>query len=148
MKWLLDTNVVSETAKSAPDRKLIAWMASRSPDQLALSLVTLAELFAGVSQIENSQKRSAFLGWIETEVIKSFENRVLPLTLEILTDWLTLARQVQKRGASRNAPDLLIASTARVHNLILVSRNVKDFARTGVVLYDPWSGKTHVMDAV
>jgi hypothetical protein len=72
----------------------------------------------------------------------------LPVTLEILTDWLTLARQVQKRGASRSAPDLLIASTARVHNLILVSRNVKDFAGTGIVLYDPWSGKTHVMDAV
>jgi predicted nucleic acid-binding protein len=82
-----------------------------------------------------------------TEVIKSFENRVLPLTLEILTDWLALARQVQKRGASRNAPDLLIASTARVHHLVLVSRNVKDFAGTGVVLYDPWTGKTHQMDA-
>jgi len=148
MKWLLDTNVVSETAKPAPDRKVVAWMAVRAPDHLALSLITVAELQAGVFQIENSQKRTNYVRWLEAEVVDSFQTRILPVTLEILIDWLALARRVQKRGTSRSAPDLLIASTARVHNLILVSRNVKDFAGTGVVLYDPWTGKTHVMDAM
>ena len=147
MKWLLDTNVVSEGVRPGADRKLLTWIAARSPEQLALSMVTLAELREGISLIEDTQKQLTYSRWIDIELIKSFESRLLPVTLEILTDWLSLARRLERRGASRSAPDLLIASTARVHNLILVSRNVKHFAGTGVVLYDPWSGKTHRMDA-
>ena len=147
MKWLLDTNVVSESVRPGADRRLLTWMAARSPEQLALSIITLAELRAGVSLIEDAQKRSTYSRWIDSELTKEFDSRLLPLTLEILTDWLLLARQLERRGRPRSAPDLLIAATARIHDLILVSRNVKHFAGTGVILYDPWSGKTHHMDA-
>jgi predicted nucleic acid-binding protein len=51
------------------------------------------------------------------------------------------------RGRPQSAPDLLIAATAQIHGLIIVSRNIRDFADTGVVVYDPWNGQTHRMDA-
>jgi hypothetical protein len=70
----------------------------------------------------------------------------LPLTSEILVDWLELARQLAGRRITRAAPDVLIAATARIHNLTVVTRNVRDFADTGVVVYDPWNDQTHSMD--
>jgi predicted nucleic acid-binding protein len=69
------------------------------------------------------------------------------LTQDVLVDWLILSRKLAVRGISRTAPDLLIAATARVGDLTVVTRNVRDFADTGVVVYDPWNDQTHRMDA-
>jgi len=146
MKWLLDTNVISESIRVGADRKLLAWMAARAPEQLAVSIVTIAELHDGVSRMDDSQRRIRYSAWIDNELVKNFGDRVLPVTLEILTDWLFLARRLERRGVPRSAPDMLIAATARVHDLILVSRNVRDFAGTDVILYDPWKGETHRTD--
>src|SRR5262245_59535211 len=121
MKWLLDTNVVSESVRSGADRRLLAWLAARSREQLAISIVTLAELRDGMSLITDSTRRESYARWVDDELKTSFGDRLLPLTLEILTDWLWLARQLELRGRPRSAPDLMIAATARVHDLILVS---------------------------
>ncbi len=69
--------------------------------------------------------------------------RMLSVTLEILVDWLDVGRRLSAKGMTRNSADLLVASTARIHGLIVVSRNVRDFAGTGVVVYDPWNSETH-----
>lgn len=146
MRWLLDTNVVSEGVRPSPNPAVMAWTASRSEQDIAISIVTLAELRSGALQAQQRALRQRLTEWIETEVTRSFDGRTLPLTLEVLTDWLSLARGLRALGRPQSAPDLLIASTARVHNLILVTRNVRDFADTGVLVYDPWSGDTHKMD--
>jgi len=78
--------------------------------------------------------------------VELFHGRTLPITVAILTDWLTLAHQLRARGRPQSAPDLMIASTARIHDLVVVSRNVRDFADTGIVVYDPWNDQTHRMD--
>lgn len=83
---------------------------------------------------------------METALPDWFGERILPLTLPILTDWLQLGRTLAARGSTRDPTDLLIASTARTHDLIIVSRNVRDFKGTGTVVYDPWSGETHRME--
>jgi predicted nucleic acid-binding protein len=145
MKWLLDTNVLSESVRSSADPRLLTWMAARSREQLAISIVTLAELRNGMTMIADDVRRASYSRWIDDELKTSFGDRLLPLTLEILTDWLSLARRLELRGRPRSAPDLMIAATARVHDLILVSRNAKDFTGTDVILYDPWSGNTQHM---
>jgi predicted nucleic acid-binding protein len=61
-------------------------------------------------------------------------------------DWLEIGHDLSRRGKTGNPADLLIAATARVHNLVIVSRNVRDFAGTGVVVYDPWNAETHRME--
>ena len=70
----------------------------------------------------------------------------IPISSDILTDWLRLSRSLRLSGKSKDPADLLIASTARIHGLTLVTRNVRDFADTGVVVYDPWNDQTHRMD--
>jgi len=108
--------------------------------------VTLAELQDGASAAPNEEGRRKLAHWFERMVVPSFTDRVLQLTGETLIEWLRLARRLERKRVTRKAPDLLIASTARVHNLIVVTRNVRDFADTGVTVYDPWVDATHRMD--
>lgn len=147
MKWLLDTNVISETAKRRPNDRVMEWMNARTPDELGVSDITVAELHAGALTLSNTARRNQLLDWIDATVSSWLAERCLPLSVPILTEWLTLARRLAAKGLTRQAPDLLIAATARVHDLTIVTRNIRDFADTGIIVYDPWTGKTYVMDA-
>ena len=113
---------------------------------MTISIVTLAEIREGIETAAVSE-RQTLARWFEAEVEGRFLPHALPLSTEILIDWIGLSRKLAAERMMRKAADLLIASTARVHHLTLVTRNVRDFAGTGVVLYDPWNDKTHVMDA-
>ena len=146
MKWLLDTNVISETVRSRPHRNVIDWIATEMPENLAISFVTLSELSDGVATDRDQGRRRKLTNWVELEVSDRFRDRTLPLTSNVLIDWLRLGRRLRAAGRSREAADLLIAATARVHNLTLVTRNVRDFADTGLTVYNPWTGKTHQME--
>ncbi|MFY9694959.1 MAG: type II toxin-antitoxin system VapC family toxin [Xanthobacteraceae bacterium] len=146
MKWLLDTNVLSESIRPDPNRKVLAWIAAHPGEELAISLMTVAELRAGVAALGGASRQRSFDAWLRAYVVPNFGERTLPVTLEILVDWIQLSRQLNARGRPKAAADLLIASTARTHDLTLVTRNFRDFADTGVVVYDPWTGNTRVMD--
>jgi toxin FitB len=147
VKWLLDTNVVSEGARSRPARSVLEWLAAKSVEDLAISIVTWAELYEGAQSHPDETRRRKLIDWVETEVSSTFHGRTLGLTGNVLIDWLQLSRRLRSRGIVRDAADMLLAATARVHELTIVTRNARHFADTGVVVYDPWSAKTHVMDA-
>jgi toxin FitB len=147
VKWLLDTHVVSETARLRPNASVIGWIAKQSAEDVAISVVTVAELRVGLAARIEVDRRREILRWIEATTGDWPPERCLALTGDILIDWLTLARQLSTKGITRQAPDLLIAATARIHSLTIVTRNVRDFADTGIVVYDPWNDKTHAMDA-
>jgi predicted nucleic acid-binding protein len=144
VKWLLDTNVVSEAIRPRPSAAVTRWLEKLEPQQLAISDVTLAELRYGTNTLRHESKRGLET-WL-ANMTRRFHGRTLPLTVDVLTDWLWLARRLRARGRPQSAPDLLIASTARVHALTVATRNVRDFADTGVVVYDPWNNHTHRMD--
>ena len=146
MKSLLDTNVVSENVQRRPKKAVIDWIAQRPPAQIAISIVTMAELRLGVQTTANLERRAELTRWMKQEVESSFADRMLPLTTDILIEWLQLGRRTAAAGRTRAPADLLLAATARVHDLIVVSRDVRDFAGTGVLIYDPWNDKTHHMD--
>jgi predicted nucleic acid-binding protein len=146
VRWLLDTNVVSETGRDRPSRKVVTWCSQQAEELVAISVVTLAELREGAAIHIDLQRRSEFAEWLDTAVMPWLGERILPVTLEILVDWLDVGRRLSGKGITRNPADLLIAATARVHGLIIVSRNTRDFVGTGVVVYDPWNSETHRME--
>jgi toxin FitB len=100
----------------------------------------------GVVAVGDAARRDAFDEWMNERILPSFGSRTLQLTLDVLVQWLDLSRRLGAKGRPKSAADLMIAATARVHNLTVVTRNVRDFANSGVVVYDPWNGKTHQMD--
>lgn len=146
MKWLLDTNVVSETIRPRPHSAVLAWLATQPPEHAAISIVTLAELQAGIQSAADPRRRTQLLEWADRTVPDWFQDRILPLTVALLTDWLQIGRALARGGSTRDPADLLIAATARAYDLVIVSRNVRDFAGTGTIVYDPWNDKTHRME--
>lgn len=147
MKWLLDTNVVSETGKRHPNARVVEWLAAQTPDELAISIITVAELRAGALAHSDVERRRELLQWIDGTTSTWLAERCLVITVEILTDWIQMARLLAAKRITRQSPDLLIAATARIHNLTVVTRNVRDFIETGVRVYDPWHDETHLMEA-
>ena len=101
MKWLLDTNVVSEATRPRPEARVLTWINDQTPDDLAISIATLAELHDGASVLLAGGRKERFDQWIEAGIAPSFKDRTLALTLEILKDWLWLGRAL---GAHLRSP--------------------------------------------
>jgi hypothetical protein len=146
VSWLLDTNVVSDGVRIRPNRNVVRWLAAQARDRLIVSIVTLAELRQGAVTALDPAQRTRLARWIDDEVVPYFSQRIIPLTVDILVDWMAHSRRLKSARKAGDAADMLIAATARVHGLTVVSRNVGDFAGTGTVVYDPWHDRTHRMD--
>jgi predicted nucleic acid-binding protein len=146
VKWLLDTNVVSETVRYRPNQAVLNWISQHPPSEVAVSIVTIAELRVGVNRASAPNRRAMLTHWMAEQMEPQFKDHTLPLTVGILTEWLELGRRNAIAGSTRAPADLLIAATARVHDLVLVTRNVRDFVGTGALVYDPWKDKAHKMD--
>jgi toxin FitB len=114
--------------------------------ETAISAVTLAELEFGAQSAPTPTRREELAQWIEKQIIPRFQHRTLAVDGEVLTEWLDLMKRIAAARRSGLATDLLIAATARVHKLIIVTRNSRDYAGTGATILDPWSGRTHVLE--
>jgi hypothetical protein len=146
VKWLLDTNVVSDSVRDRPDAAVSRWLAGVARTETVISIVTFAELRDGATSASDESKRRRLTRWVHEDVAEFFKDNTLPLTLDILVDCLRLNRALLAQRITRDPADLLIVATARTHNLTLVTRNVRDFANTGIVVYDPWRDETHKME--
>ena len=133
MRYLLDTNVLSD-ARRQTFPELNAWLASQVRADLTISIISLLEIERGILQVE---RRDASAGqhlraWLEAEIMPAFSGLILPIDVS-----------VARTAAGLHVPDpmpemdALIAATAIVHDLILVTHNTKDFERTGIRLLDP-----------
>ena len=136
--YLLDTNVVSELRKARPDRHVKAWVADVPTASLFLSVITVLELETGVLQAERRDARQGgtLRRWLDEQVMPAFADRVLAIDTAVA---LRCARlHVPDRMAHGDA---LIAATALVHGLIVVTRNTGDFKPAGVELLNPWEAR-------
>ena len=136
MTYLLDTNVLSETRKRQPAVGVADWIAATPPDRLHVSVLTLGELERGIARIRGRgdwQQALVLERWLR-DVEAGFGDRVFPVTLPVATAW-----GHQQYAQPLPAIDALIAATARVHGLTVVTRNVKDFEPTGIPVLNPFA---------
>ena len=138
MMFVLDTNVVSELRKvrlGKADVRVAAWAQSVDAADLFVSVITLMELELGVLSIERKDAAQGAMlrAWLEQQVLPEFSGRTLPVDIAVAQRCARL--HVSDRRGERDA---LIAATALVHGMTVVSRNVSDFQPTGVNLINPW----------
>lgn len=135
MSFLLDTNVVSEIARRRPERAVMAWFEATADAQLHLSVLTLGEIRKGVDGLPAGARRTKLTVWLEAELPAWFGNRLLPIDAAVADRW---GRVLAASKRSLPAIDSLIAATALVHGLALVTRNTEDFDIPGLTVVDPW----------
>jgi predicted nucleic acid-binding protein len=141
--WLLDTNVVSELRKGKRCHPAVmTWADSVPPAACFLSRVTLAELRFGIERVTDSGFRAELEAWLQDGVSIWFGARILEIDETVLLTWRRLAWDGQKANYTYAQPDALIAATALVHELGVVTRNTADFTRAGVRLLNPWTDAT------
>ncbi|MBZ9848545.1 type II toxin-antitoxin system VapC family toxin [Mesorhizobium sp. CA14] len=130
--YLLDTNVVSDVQRRLP--KPTSWLASVDPTSISLSVITIGEIERGiVKQRKTDPDRAARLDVWLRELRRDNADRILAITEEVALVWGRITA-----GRTRGNADTLIAATALVHDLILVTRNVADFEDVGVTVVNPW----------
>jgi predicted nucleic acid-binding protein len=140
--WLLDTNVLSELRRSRPDAKVLRFVSGQKLDLLYVSVVTFAEVRFGIELLEDASRRMELNDWLTNKLRPMFEDRVLPLTEDIMLSWRLLVEEGRKAGHTFAQPDLMIAATALHHGLTVVSRNTSDFERAKVPVLNPWTTMT------
>jgi toxin FitB len=128
--YLADTNVLSELVKKSPNTHVMQWL--QAVDRMAISVVTIEEAHFGLAWQPNARKLSLF-----NDVVQSL-HAVYPITESIAQRAGVLRGQFQAQGMTRSAPDMLIAATAQEHQLIIATRNVRDFVGCGVQVVNPF----------
>ena len=131
MRFLCDTNVLSEVMKRSPNPEVKLWL--RQQEFISLSVITVEEIYAGLAYKDARRK----LKWFEA--LLTFRAEVLEVTSSIAHRCGSLRGQFRKRGIIRTQADLLIAATAHEHNLVLATRNVRDFQDCDIELFNPFS---------
>lgn len=138
MSWLLDTNVLSELRRPRPDVRVVKFVSSQPLDLLFVSVVTFAEIRFGIELVKDVNRRMELHDWLDHKLRPMFEDRVLPITEDIMLKWRLMIEEGRKAGHTFGEPDLLIAATAVHHGLTVVSRNTSEYEAANVPLLNPW----------
>lgn len=138
MKFLLDTCIISELIKPQSNEKVIQWIQQVNESNLYISVLTLGEIEKGITKLPDSTRKSNLKQWIEIDLINRFEGKILDINHIVSRYWGKLQGELEIQGNPIPIIDGLIASTALVHNLTLVTRNTKDFEKSNVPIVNPW----------
>jgi toxin FitB len=139
LSYLIDTNVLSELRRREPDAQVVRWVESRPSVVLYLSVLTLGELRKGIEALPEGTRKHAMLDWLEVELPQFFAGRIRPIDARVADRWGHL---VARAGRPLPAIDSLLAATALVHDLTLVTRNLRDFEFPGLSVINPWVDET------
>ena len=135
--YLLDTCVISETRNRKPNRKVIDWLSRQEPGALFVSAVTIGEIKNGICQLGETRKARDLSRWLD-DLEREYASRILSVNVTVAECWGEMLASCARIGRTRPAIDALIAATAKVDNLVLVTRNVDDMKYTGVKVFNPF----------
>lgn len=139
MRYLLDTSVLSEPVRPKPDAGVKRWFAEHEDASLYVSVLTLGEIHKGIVRLADQARRDALQNWLDSELTRRFHGRLLTVDADVAAEWGRMAGRAASQGSALPVIDGLLAATAAVHHLTVVTRNVRDFERCGVAVYNPWS---------
>jgi predicted nucleic acid-binding protein len=139
MSFLLDTNVVSEWSKSVPNPRLITWLAEVDEDSSFLSVITLAEIRYGIERLPSGKRKRNLQEWLGEDLQLRFEGRILSVDAAIADQAGRMVAQSEKLGRAMDTADALLAATAKLYELTLVTRNTSDFKHLLPSILNPWN---------
>lgn len=135
---LVDTNVISEPLRRAPEARVIEWIDAQPLETLYLSAITLAELKAGVALLPSGKRRTGLHKSLEKRVLPLFTGRVLPFDASCTQAYAELIAKARKAGLSIAAADGYIAAIAIANGFAVATRDTSPFEAAGVTVINPW----------
>lgn len=138
MSTLLDTNVLSELLRDAPDRSVLQWLAKQPAESLFVSAVTQAEMMLGARLLPAGKRRTALQSALRDMFDEDFAGRVLPFDSAATAAYAEIVTARRAAGRPISQFDAQIAAVARQHAMVVATRNVDDFTDCGVSVINPW----------
>jgi predicted nucleic acid-binding protein len=136
LRYLLDTNVISQLSKDRPHEKVLAWISQQNEDGLFLSVATLLEIRFGIERSSTGKKRERLEHWLVNDLPNRFYDRIVPMERHTADLTGRIMARSQMEGWKMESMDALIGATAMVHDMALATLNRKHFDRLGVKLVE------------
>lgn len=136
---LIDTNVISEPLRAAPEPRVVEWLDAQLLETLFLSVITVAELRFGIARLPAGRRRDGLRERLETQVLPAFAGRVLAFDLAATQTYADLMAKTQAAGFAIGLADGYIAAIATVSGMTVATRDTTPFTALGVSVINPWS---------
>ncbi len=138
MAYLLDTCSISEMVSVQPNQDVLSWFEHQAEETLFISVITSGEIQKGINQLAAGKRKLQIESWFFDELIPNFQGRIINLDGKIMATWARMIAELKTQGIIRPSFDSLIEATALHNNLILVTRNEKNFQKSKVSILNPW----------
>lgn len=138
MSYLLDTCVISELIKGNPEAAVMQWLESTDESFTYVSVLSVGEIQKGIAKLTPSRRKEALAEWLEKDLKTRFAKRFLDFDILSALKWGEILGAQEKKGINVPLMDSLIAATALIHSLTVVTRNGKDMENMGVEIMNPW----------
>ena len=139
MQYILDTNIISEFISRTPNQKVIDYILTLNENDIYLSVITIGEIKAGVEKLADGQKKDKLLYWLEHDLLVRFENRIIDIDTEIMLQWAIVNTKLKQLGKPLPIMDSLIGATSQVKDMVLLTRNEKDFKNLDIRMVNPFN---------
>jgi len=138
LKYLLDTNIISELIKPTPNSNVVSFLDSLNEDDVFISVITIGEIQFGIQKLPSSKKKEQLLSWLYADLLARFHNKVVDIDVETMLLWGEVSQQLKAKGTPMPIMDLLIAATCLKGNYMLITRNEKDFTHLDIEITNPF----------
>ncbi|MES2859845.1 MAG: type II toxin-antitoxin system VapC family toxin [Pseudomonadota bacterium] len=139
MSFLIDTNVVSELTKVPPNEGVVRWLKTVPRSEAWISVAVIAEIRSGIEFNAVNRHGVDLDAWLVQSLLPQFSGRILEVDERIAHHWGRFDRQLRRLSVKEPTIDALLAATAKVHGLIVSTRNVKHFEPLGIPVFDPYT---------
>ena len=144
--FLLDTNIVSELRRSSPDGRVEAFVAEQPEELLFFSEIGFAEIRYRIERLDDPARRANLTDWLDNGLRPLSVGRTLAVSEDVVLRWRLMLETGRRRGHTFGRPDLFIAATAALHDLLCVTRDFDHFVAAGVAVLDPWTERFFARD--
>jgi tRNA(fMet)-specific endonuclease VapC len=139
LKYLLDTNVISEFISKKPNQKVLDFVTSLDESDVYLSVITIGEIKFGIQKVQNQTKKEQLLLWLEDDLLQRFKGKIVDIDTDTMLTWGELNQYLQSLGRVIPIVDSLIASSCVAKDFTLITRNVKDFYNFDLKIINPFN---------
>ncbi len=130
--------MISELVKPSPDANVVDWLSATPTERLYLSVITIGEIRKGLIRLPDSRRKVLLANWLNM-LLEDYRSRIYSIDPAVAENWGTIQGNAEKKGKPMSSLDSLIAAIAYTHNLILVTRNVRDFEASDLPIQNPWA---------